>query len=489
MAGIFSPYGVPSKLSSSIRSAQGDLLTVDPIAITQVSAEYGYPNSMLIGELGGTVSVSNGLFEVSTGTGSANVAAAISSRESNQRPGQGLSCIISAMFTSGTANSTQQAGFISSESSYSFGFNGAEFGVLEAYDGVQEYQQLEVTTPASGAESATVTIDGVAHLIPLTASTVEQNAYEIAKFLEANELRYRATSNQATVTILAILPDFGGGLFSFSSSTAVASFTQLASGALPIESWTPSSSWSENKNFPIVPTKINDYKIQIDGNIAFYIKNTDTLEYELVHLIKRLNTATGVNVKNNTMRVGWGVRNTGNTSDIVVKGAYTSSFNEGYIEINTIPFSSTNTQAGVDAAGVGEIGTNVLALRSRTVYQGVPNRAEILPKILSFGTTSTKTAIFDIVANPTVSSGDLLDWGYLDQSTSIMEFATNNVQITGGQVVASFSVTSGGQIFDIDKLIPYQVPFSYFAIAARLTPSGGGSPADMTVNATWLEDK
>lgn len=476
-----------AKTDSSLNSAHGDKLVAESIAITQVSAEYGFPASMLIGALGGSVTTSDGVFNISTGTGANNVSAAISSREANHRPGQGLSCIISTVFAEALPDLTQQGGFISSEASYSFGYNGTEFGVLEAYDGVQEHQELTVTTAATGAETATVTLDGVAYSVPLTASTTQQNAYEIAKYLEANEPRYRATSNDSVVTILATLPDFGGGSFSFSSATAVASWVQISAGALPTESWTPKADWNKNNTYPIDPQKLNTYKIQVDGNINFYVKGIGDSGYILVHTINRLNSATGLVIKNPTFRVGWGIRNKGSVVDSTMKGVYASSFNEGYIDVNTLPFSDTNTQLAVDVAGAGEIGTNVLALRSRTVFGGVPNRAEILPQILSFGTGANKTAIFQIVANPTVATGESLEWGYLDETNSVMESAKNKVQITGGNVVASFSVTSGGLVFDIDKLIPYQVPFSYFAIVAKL--SAAGTPSEMIVNATWKEDK
>ena len=63
--------------------------------------------------------------------------------------------------SAGVAASQQAAGLITSENSYVFAFLGTVFGIAHAHGGVSENQELTITTPAPGSESATITVNGV----------------------------------------------------------------------------------------------------------------------------------------------------------------------------------------------------------------------------------------------------------------------------------------------------------------------------------------
>lgn len=458
------------------KSAFGETLVAENDAIVQISAEYGIVPNVLTAASGGTATAANGMFDVQSGTGANNVATVVSRREANQRAGQGLSCHVSGIFTTGVADSTQQIGMLTSESAFCFGYNGTEFGVLRAYDGALEIQELTITTPAVGAETATVVVDGTGYGVNLTGiGTVIGDAYEIATQMTALGLPFRFTSNNGVVTCIGNVPDVGSGLFAYTSSTSVGGWSQVSNAAFPTEEWTAISNWSEEPNFSIDPTKLNDFKIQIQGNINFYIKSQDDGEYKLVHIIKYINANTTPSVANPTFRVGWAVRNTGNTTNLTIKGIYGALFNEGHIIYNQLPTSDSN-----GAAAVGATRTNIIAFRNRNEFRGLPNRSEILPGTLSLETDAIKPVVFEVVAFPEVASGNVLDWQYLDENNSIMEVAKNPVAVTGGTVVSSF----GPNFINIGDLVKYQPPGSYFAITAR-TLSGN---ADFLVAGTWTED-
>lgn len=462
-----------------LTSAYGEALTAEKTPLVQISARYGVSSEILTPTLGGTAVFDNNMFVASTGTGATNVAAVISSRESAQRPGQGLSFEGSGVFTKGVINSTQELGFLSSESAICFGYNGEEFGVLIASGGKLENQDLTITSAPSAPENASITVDGVLYSVPITNVTVPYVAYQIATYLNANEPRYRFFSNGNTVTALARLPDFGGGSWSFSSGTASASWFEIKNGELAGEFWTKKEDWNVYPDIEIDPTKYNEYKVQVDANIEFYIKDNKTGDYELVHIHEHLGESLTSLIGNPTFRVGWACRNTGNTTNISVSGFFVSSFVEGKLVYTQPTFAAANAQ---NVAGAGVL-TNVLSFRNRAVYQQTANRAEIIPQFLSFGTDSTKPVIFQIIANPTVNS--YLDWEYLDEPNSIMEIATNSTTVTGGIVVGTVTVLNS-EIVDIDKIVKFQIPTAEFSIAAAPATAAA---VDFVVSGTWIEDK
>lgn len=462
--------------SDAVTSAFGELMTAQETPITQISAEYGLLG-VVVANLGGTTSVSDGMFVCSTGAGTNNVSAILSARECNQRPGQGLVTKFSALFTDGVPNNTQESGLISSESVFAFGYNGVDFGVLYASAGQLEIQSLQITVGATTNQNATITVDGVSHIVAITNSTINQNAYEIAVALNLIEPRYRFSSNEDKVIALARLPDFGDGLFSFSSGTALAVWTEVLSSVIPTEVWVKKSDWNVAPDFNVTPSNLNDYKIQIQGNINFFIKDEEDGKFKLVHIIKYIDNAIKPSIANPTFRIGWATRNTGNTSDIIVKGAYTSAFIEGALKYNQTPLGKDSLQLSV-----GSVATNVISFRNRSVFKGRPNRAEIIPILLSLGTDSIKSVIFEIISRPTTT--EFMSWEYIDIDNSIMEYSTSNVPVSGNDV-AVFVVSSNGKDVDMQKLLEFQIPTSDFSITARTT---SGSASTMIASGTWKED-
>ena len=198
----------PQKLSTT---AFGELLTASLTPLVQVTAQYGLLDDVLVAVAGGTASTIDSKFVVSTGVGANNVAAIVSNKEAQYKAGQGLSCRITALFTQGVTNSSQQAGFITSESAFGFGYNGTEYGIVHARDGELENQELTISTGATSANAATITVDGVAYVVPLTIGTPQNTAYEIEVSLNAQVPGYNFTSNSGVVVALALLPDFGSG--------------------------------------------------------------------------------------------------------------------------------------------------------------------------------------------------------------------------------------------------------------------------------------
>lgn len=468
-------------------TAFGDLRVAELTPILQITAQYGIRDDVLVANLGGTTSSVDSKFVASTGTGVNNVSAIVSARQASYRAGQGLLGRLTAIFTNGKPNSTQQAGFITSESSFAFGFNGVDFGIVHSRDGALEQQELQITVGATGAENATVTIDGTPYVVPLTGgSSVIKTAFEVSESLNAQALGYDFSSANDVVYCLAQLPDFGGGLFSFSSATAVGSFTQIESGTLPTETWIKKEDWNVNSAIDINPTLGNVYEIQLQylgfGGIRFYIENPETAQFELVHIIRYANTSIVPSVKNPIFRVGWAARNKGNNTDIVVQGASAGAFIEGQVF-----FDGKKRGLGVNQVGVGSSLNvfSIISIQNRLTYFGSSNRAEILLKSLSVSTDTTKTAEFHVILNPVVLSGQFLDFQQLT-ANDLAQVSTSLVEVTGGEILSVFNAKSQGSFkADIENTVSALLPGDILCIAARVS---SGAASEMNAALSWQDD-
>lgn len=465
-------------------TAFGEAQVAELSAILQITAQYGLRSDVLVATLGGTASAVDSKFSASTGTGANNVSAIVSSREATYRAGQGLLCRFTALFTQGVSNSTQQAGFITSESGFTFGFDGTEFGISHSNGGSLELQELQVTSDGSG--NVDITIDGNVYTVSITSGSVQHNAYEISVGLGGQVPGYRFSSTDDKVTCLAQLPDLGAGSFSYNplASGSAALFTQIQSGIIMTDTWTPKADWNVNPNIDINPTLGNVYQIQFQylgfGGIKFFIEDPETANFELVHIIKFANTSLVPSVQNPIFRMGWAARNTGNTSDIVVQGASGSIFVEG-----DIFFDGPQRGFCSSATGIGSTRTNILAIKNRLSFNGTANRAELLPRSLNLATDTTKTAVYEVVINPVVASGSSLIFES-QGAQELAEIATDNVEITGGSVLACFNVKSQGSFTsDLENALTSIPPGMIVSVTARVT---SGSASDMDAAITYQDD-
>ena len=473
-------------------TAFGDLKVETMTPITQISAEYGLLNQVLtVIDTGasGTISVVDNKFTTQTGVAADGLAAILSFRLLTYRPGQGAAARFTALFSTGVANSRQLAGLITAENSFAFGYIGADFGIIHTHDGESEYQELTITTPAAGAENATITIDGVGYTVPLTAGTVQHNAYEIAASLTSQVSNYDFSSNNDQVLAQAVL-NGPAGSFAFTSGTAVAAWSQITAGLLPTTDFTAQADWSEETflsgSNQLDPLKGNVYQIQFQylgfGAIKFYVEDPDTGDFILAHIIKYANSSTTPSVTNPSFRIGWVARNFGNTTNLTVSGSSASGFIEGDRAISTSPRADNH-----DQIAVGITLTNIITFRNRINFGGKRNRAELLPMILSLSTQSNKSAFFEIIASPTFG-GDL-DFSYINKAGSIMEVAKDAVTVSGGQLVGGLTVVAGSSesvTFNIRDWHTFAAsPGQIFSIAARVSATPA---ADMQATATWVED-
>ena len=476
--------------TDSLISSFGEALVTQPIPIAQITAPYGLleqAETFLLN--GGTAVATNSLFKATSGTNAAGLAAILSRRQVIYKAGQGLLCRVTALFDTPQANSIQQAGLLINTDRIGFGYEGTTFGIVYEHDGDSEVQELTITTGATGSESATVTIDGTAFTVPLTVGTPKHNAHEIADDLNIQVADYVFSSNDDQVVARSTL--FGAGLsFAFSSATAVAAWVQITAGLANTSSFIAQANWnvdtriSTDSDIDLDPFKGNVYQIQMQylgfGGIKFFVEDKKTSKFMLVHVIRYANSFTATSLSNPTFRVGWLAINQGNTISLTIKGGSAAGFIEGIVsrEEASRAEEATNTSVGTTNP------INLLTIRNRIVFGGRRNRVEAFILDLIASTDTNKSAIIRVLIGATVT-GDL-EYAYIDKANSTMEIAKDSGVVSGGRLIGSFPVSSGGaETLDMDKLSTILHPGEALTVSAIIT---SGAASEVTASIIWEED-
>lgn len=465
-------------------TAFGEITAAQPFPITQITAPYGLlEKTQTFTSLGGTTRAENSVFIASSGTNANGFSALLTRRQIQYRAGQGLLGRFTALFDVGVADNDQVAGLAINTEQLGFGYEGAGFGVIYQHGGESEIQELTITTPAAGVESATITVNATGFTVPLTSGTVQHNAFEIANSLNAQVPDYDFSSNNDQVVARSLLAT-PGTTFAFTSSTAVAAWVEIQNGVVPISDFVSQANWNVDIRPDLDPQKGNVYQVQMQylgfGGIEFFVEDSKSAELTLVHRIQFANTSTDTSVGNPTFRVGWVSRNRGNTTNIEVKGGSASGFIQGQALRTESPRAVEDTNTSVP------VGTfqNIFTLRNRLVFGTRRNRVEFFGLSLSAATDSNKAAIIEVCLGSTIT-GDL-DFQYIDKVNSIIEVARDEGAVTCGRLVSSFIVpASSGVVVNLEELASLLLPGETLTIAASIT---AGAPASVNASVIWQED-
>lgn len=483
-------YLSPSTTSSPATnySAFGETSVAENRPYIQATAVYNFLPANFRSYTSGTGStdVRGGQFVTETGGGVGGYGAIQSFRSLNYKTGEGALARFTALFESNVANSWQGAGLMSIGDELSFGYNGTDFGIWHRYRGKAEVRTITISGAAGGSETLTLTLNGVAYSIPLTAGTANHNAYEVASWLNdsANQGVWRADQVDDTVIIAALSDGAKSGLYSFSASSATGSISQDQAGVTKTSDFVPRSDWNGvTEGFDwFDPTKGNVYQISFQylgyGDIRFFIEDRDSGNFVLVHTIKYPSTSTQPSLGNPSLRVGMYCVSLGSTANLVVKAGSFGAFSQGVRARTRNPRAFSNTQSVSSGSFV-----NLLALRNRRTYNGQINQVEVDPLAVSVANEGTKNIRVEIRA--TANPGVELD--FTGAGTNLItDISTTPAEITGGRLLAAFTVAGGGEkTLDLSSLqIRLPPTLSLFIQAFR----SSGSSSDVSCALTWYED-
>lgn len=473
-----------SRIDSSQQTSYGVQESVTNAAYIRSAPVYNLvpANFRTFTSSGGSATVESREYKVSTGTTIYGYAAVQSFRSLNLEYGQTGLCRLSARFPSPTADSWQGCGLISITDEMSFGYQGTTFGVWHRYGGEAEVRSLQVTTQAGGSENATITVNGTGYTVPLTAGTVQKNAKEIADYLNTNATGFYAEQLNDKVIVSASSDGAKSSTWSFSSSTAVATFTQLTAGVTKTSDFVAQADFDGEVPAVFDPTKGNLYSISYGAgysNIDFRIYDKARDRFLLSHSIDVVSEIERPSINNPSMKCGVYVASVGSTTDISAYCSFIAGFGQGKRVAVRNPRSYRNTKSITSTL------TNMFTIRNKRIYNGLINQAEIEPLILTIANEGNKNLLVDIRSNATVAG----DTNFQDIGTNLIsEIDVAGTTVTeDGVFITSITVAPGdSKLLDLSKLQIRIPPTLKMVISAKQL--AGASAASVTATLTWRED-
>ena len=135
---------------------------------------------------GGSVTNSNGMAIVSSGTGITGSGDVSLRRNLKYRPGMGALARATCLFDTPVSGNIQLIGVGNTESGYYFGYYGTNFGIIHQESSQRQIMRLDITT-GGGTGTATVTLNGQAISVPVTGGNLTtQTAYQLTLSSYAN---------------------------------------------------------------------------------------------------------------------------------------------------------------------------------------------------------------------------------------------------------------------------------------------------------------
>lgn len=469
------------------KTALRELSVAEPTPIGQIDAIVGFIDKVATFTFdGGTVSDSENLFQSISGTDPNAISSVVTSSQGKVRPGQGLISRTTAIFDTPQLDNIQQTGLVSINNRAVFGYVGTTFGIILVTGGKFEIQELTITTPAGGSEDATVTVNGIAYTVPLTAGSAAHNAFEIAASLSAQDPTYVYSSNADNVVARSGLPFTPVGAFAFTSATAAGTWEQLSAAVDPITDIIPQSSWNLDTMPLLNPAAINYYQVragQSSGRIEFAIEDPEGRGLVTVHQQNTNNLFGSLRITNNHFRAGWININKGNTTSVNLKGSEASLFVEGKTVIDEPSRATDNLNPAVPTGSF----VNLLTLRNRSVFKDEPNRHAAFGLVLAITSNSSKSTFIRAEVNAEITGDDVI-FEYVEKDNSVMELYKGPGVVTPdtGRLTASAVVgpnaqaTLGLQL--INSLLP---PGARVTVSARVS---SGNASEVSCSAVWLED-
>lgn len=439
-------------------------LAVGITPVMQGSVVYGIdPDFWVKTELrgGNVTTTTNNAFQVQSGTSAGGYARLATTSYVTYQPGQGLMFRWTAAFTTlsdinqNTKNATgitsivQNTGPIDREDGFSIGYSGVagtKIGILHRRAGYTEIRQLIITSYATGNQTATVTLNGTAFTISLTAAaSTAYTAAEIAHQLNQNTTVHNLwdiTACNDIITFSYYAPGSQSGTYSFSSSgagtLAAGTFSQIQAGASPTDTWTYIDSWNGTVPTSFDPTKLNVYGMDMrwlgSGRVRFFMEDPNTGKLVKIHTIVWTKNSTGLypHVRNPSLRIIYrsGTTNTAVTpsQNVIVSGASVfgaiqgeivqSGISQGYYHIDSTARSK-------------DVIHHLLSIQNPYIRNGLVNKSSLIIQDLTMSAQGSDPSVIFIIKNP-VGTSDLLVFNPLPSATAFnfAQYSTSNVTET-----------------------------------------------------------
>ncbi len=488
-------------------SAFGEPLAISPTAVIQLDAIYGTTTDVIQTYTNGTgasAGAVDGLFRVHSGTSQGGYGVLRSKRFIRYRPGQGIQCRMTAGFSTGLAGSQQFAGMANQENRVGFGWNGNRFGVVRSTGGKAQIMLLTINTAPNAGQTATITLNGVAYTVALTAGTAAHAITEIVNRVGGYGTWLTQQTDGAMLWLGAV--GVANGAFSFTSTgNATATFTVKQTGVAQTDYWTYQEDWNIDKldgsnaidtnpsGMLLDHTKLNVYQIAMRwlgaGVISYAIEDQASGSIVYVHREHYVNQHTTTHTANPSFKIQYHAYNTTGTTDVSVYGGSMYGAIEGTIFLNELTRSYSTSKTGLNKDNIHHI----LTIKNSVVTNGlaganngnyVLNTKEAIVKSLSVSVQSTDPVEVYLYFEPSSLSvaHEYYNIPYCNEVRSTVTGTFDNSIDT--PIYTGFCAING--VINID-LSAYRItvpPGSWLSIAVKSTNSISPCIAGLT----WSED-
>ena len=268
------------------------------------------------------------------------------------------------------------------------------------------------------------------------------------------------------------------------------------------DTWTAQTSWNGDKADGTGASAFNwnktygnvcmiKYPFLGYGDIGFYVQDSATARWILVHTIRYANTTATIQHTNPNLFFYAQSINSGATTNQTIYVGSVGVFLSGVRDyIGSPRWATDNYKAGVTAETV------LFSLRNATTYNGITNRSLMRLQSLSAGAMANAALTVCVIRlRIGATVGGSPSWATINGTT-----ADSGVTITSGNSVASVDVagttaTGGTLIYNLTTSTPGDqtvdlTPFGLFVAPGEiLTVSGfGSSSATIAAALNWSED-
>ena len=434
----------------------GSLHTENLTPIFQTDAVYGLNSGQLLPVQttgSGTVLGDNNLFSCSTGTTIYSQAVLLGRKRLRYRAGQGVVTRFTAIYTTPVANSYQLVGVGTASDGIYVGYGNTNnlsdlrFGILYVRGGVREIKTLTVTTGATVASNCTITLNGTAFTVPLTAaSNIQRTVYEISSYTGYTGWdAYPASSTTVVFIRKSAGTTASTQTFAAGTTGATATIVQTKAGVASVDTFIPQSDWNGDKldgtgasGVTITPLKGNVFEIDLQylgfGVIVIYAEvataNSNNAEFVAIHTIKNPNTLILPIFTNPSFPFTMAAYSAGSTTNLTVSCASFAGFIEGKKVLHGNRFTYFNQLTTVGSTNFQALFT----IMNTRYYAGKANQSVINLLSVSGAIKHTSPVIYYLIrggtlqGNPSFSQLSSLSCSVWDSSSTTVTY-TNGEQL------------------------------------------------------------
>jgi hypothetical protein len=453
-----------------VRSGFGDTVTVPmraDLALYSQRAEDPRVFRQFLAS-GGAISIATAEATLSTGVSAGASATMLSVRHIRYQPGFGSRVRIAGRFPfGGVEDSIQLLGAFTSEDGLMIGFSGEQFGVFHRLDRALEIQKLTVTAGAAGAETATITLAGTGHAVPLTLNTSSATdeahaAAEIAAFSPYADATATYLAYNYGETVYFVRQAHGdppAGAYSMSSTgTAAGAFTQSQDGAdgtqlfapigLPVGTMTSQFETldpldgSGPSKIVLDPTVGNVYSIDFGwlgySGATFLLKQPRGEGFVPFYRLNWANTsfADRVLLRDPRLTIGASIASLGSTTDIQMAAG--SMFGGVAGDVIVGPQWARTAES----INIGTTEVAICGVQNAAVLFDLINRRRLNIRSVIVTNFGVKTAIVRLRADPDLT---LPLWVQADPNSIVLD-DTSNTPVSGGTLIRALPVAPGETI-------------------------------------------